>query len=187
MSTLAAAGGVYMLLSLGHRWGDHGLQTTHQAVTKGKPGGVGRAACVRHVATLTVTQAGLLAGADLLLGTVGESVGSRGAVAAALTLNAITHYWADRRTTLDGLASAMRQAEFYRFGTALASGAYVLDQDWHRVWLVLAALLIVAPTFAFGAAIAVVSLVLFAAAVAASRYGRRMDITPQLNAREETS
>lgn len=75
-------------------------------------------------------------------------------------IDAATHYWADRRTTLKRLADRCGKAEFYSLGTpthaghpvtakgeyapTLGTGAYALEQSWHILWLFVAALLIAA-------------------------------------------
>jgi hypothetical protein len=62
----------------------------------------------------------------------------------------LTHYWADRRTTLAALATRVGKGEFYALGAprpgrednpTIGTGAYALDQAWHWVWLLVAALL----------------------------------------------
>jgi hypothetical protein len=95
-------------------------------------------ACARHVATLAVTKAIGLA-----------------AVVLALALDALSHYWADRRSTLAWLADWLDRtvspgkADFFRLGGPrpgrddaphLGTGAYALDQSWHIGFVFLAAL-----------------------------------------------
>jgi hypothetical protein len=60
--------------------------------------------------------------------------------AAGLTVSAVSHYWADRRTTLEQLAGRLGLRGFYRAGTGLGSGAAHLDQSFHWLWLGIAAL-----------------------------------------------
>src|SRR5690606_5472138 len=67
------------------------------------------------------------------------------AAATALAVDAISHYWADRRTTLLALADWLGRTvlpgkgEFARLGDGSAAptgtGAYALDQSWHVGWL----------------------------------------------------
>lgn len=58
-------------------------------------------------------------------------------------MSAISHYWADRRTTLRALVVLVDghgqpgKAEYYDHG-----GAAPLDQSWHIGWLFVAALVI---------------------------------------------
>lgn len=132
-------------LWVGHQVGDFWVQTNHQAQRKGAPGWSGRWACAKHVATLTATKA-------LLLGLVFTVLGlspSPAAVAVALAVDAVSHYWADRRTTLLRLADLMERGmgkgSFWRLGERqghLGTGAMALDQSWHAFWLLVAALII---------------------------------------------
>ncbi len=112
------------------------MQTSHQAAHKGSPGWVGRWACVKHVATYTATLAVAVAAVAWWLGL---DLGP-GWVVAGLVVSAVTHYWADRRTTLARLADRLGLGGFYKAGTGLASGAAHLGQAWHWVWLGVAAL-----------------------------------------------
>ncbi|MEU4898234.1 transcriptional regulator [Streptomyces sp. NPDC044780] len=145
---------VFVALFIGHSVGDHWTQTQCQSDDKGLPGWTGRLACLRHVLTLTLTKAAVLAPVVALLHlpvtTAGLTVG--------LGVDAATHYWADRRTTLAKLAKLLRKTPFYTLGTAahehapvtakgkpaahLGTGAYALDQSWHILWLGAAALAI---------------------------------------------
>lgn len=60
--------------------------------------------------------------------------------------DAISHYWADRRSTLARLADRLGKGELYALGDGAAApagtGAYALDQSWHHAWLYIAALII---------------------------------------------
>src|SRR5690606_11053068 len=97
-------------LHAAHLTADYWLQTEHQAITKGAPGWRGRVACASHVAVLTATQAVFLLVADRLFGLDL----SAGWVAAGLTLNAVTHWWADRRWTLRWLADLLDRTRLVR-------------------------------------------------------------------------
>ncbi|MFD5342293.1 transcriptional regulator [Streptomyces anulatus] len=145
---------VFIALYIAHAVGDHWVQTSHQAGTKGGAGWSARRACGWHVLTLTLTKALVLAVValvlDLRLAAPGLLIG--------LGLDAASHYWADRRFTLARLAARLRIDDFYRLGTAahphhpvtadgapaltLGTGAYQLDQSWHLLWLGIAALII---------------------------------------------
>lgn len=143
---IATFAAVFAALYAAHALADHWIQTGRQAMTKGLPGWPGRRACAAHVATLTATMAAALgalvaAGAHL----------APWPLVVGLAVNAVTHYWADRRTTLARLAAALGKAEFYRLGAprpgrddnpTLGTGAYALDQAWHMAWLFAAALII---------------------------------------------
>lgn len=140
--SLARLGGVYALLHASHEFADHVVQTHRQALTKGADTDDGRRACAAHVATLTATQ-----GLAVIIGAriAGERLSPR-RVAAGLAVNAASHYWADRRSTLARLAEKVGKGEFYRLGDGKAApcgtGAYALDQAWHTAWLAVTALII---------------------------------------------
>lgn len=147
---------VFVALYVAHSIGDHWVQSSCQAATKGLPGWTGRLACARHVASLTLTKAALLAPVVLLLDLPVTALG----LALGLGIDAATHYWADRRTTLARLAATCGKTEFLILGTpahpahpvtadgqyapTLGTGAYALDQSWHMLWLGIASLLIAA-------------------------------------------
>ena len=132
---------LFAALYAAHEVGDHWVQTSTQACGKGGPGWAGRAACARHVASLTLTKAAALAVVVLVLGVAAHPV----AVAVALAVDAVSHYWADRRTTLQALARRVGKAEFAQLGDGAVAptgtGAYALDQSWHIGWLAVAALI----------------------------------------------
>lgn len=125
----------FVALYVGHVVADHWVQTERQAADKGLPGAAGRWAAARHVGWLTLVQGILLAivvwRLDIHL--------ALPAVVAGLALNAVTHWWADRRSTLKRLAVLVGHGPFYEFGPGLG-GAYALDQAWHIGWLFIAAL-----------------------------------------------
>ncbi|WP_189942621.1 DUF3307 domain-containing protein [Streptomyces aurantiogriseus] len=138
---------VFVSLYVAHSVGDHWVQTSHQSAHKGRPGWVGRLADARHVATLTATKVAVLLPVmwllDLRLSVLG--------LLAGLGIDAVTHWWADRRSTLAWLAKVTGKGEFYRLGTPRAgrddnphigTGAYALDQSFHHLWLLVAALII---------------------------------------------
>ncbi|MEU3954038.1 transcriptional regulator [Streptomyces achromogenes] len=141
-------------LIIAHSVGDHWVQTTGQAMTKGQPGWPGRLACGRHVLTLTLTKVLVLIPVVVALDLPVTVPG----LAAGLGLDAASHYWADRRTTLAALARRCRKDELFALGTpahpehpvtaggtyapTLGTGAYALDQSWHHLWLGITALLI---------------------------------------------
>ncbi|MFH8374775.1 transcriptional regulator [Streptomyces cyaneofuscatus] len=145
---------VFVALYVAHSVGDHWVQTSRQSATKGKPGWVGRLADARHVASLTATKLAALLPVAWLLGLDLSLLG----LVLGLGLDAVTHWWADRRTTLARLAKALGQSEFYGLGTPahplapvttegkpaahLGTGAYALDQSFHHLWLSVASLII---------------------------------------------
>ncbi|WP_371527173.1 DUF3307 domain-containing protein [Streptomyces sp. NBC_01283] len=138
---------VFAALYVAHSVGDHWVQTSCQSAHKGRPGWVGRLAGARHVATLTATKLVLLLPVLWLLDL---SVSVPGLVL-GLGIDAVTHWWADRRSTLAWLAKVTGKAEFYRLGSprpgmgdnpSLGTGAYALDQSFHHLWLLITALII---------------------------------------------
>lgn len=109
-----------------HHIVDHWGQTDHEATTKGQRTRAGRTAWATGLHP-DPTQ-----------------------TAAAITLSAAAHYWADRRHTLARLAHLAGQNNLYRLGAPrlgrddnphLGTGAYHLDQSWHLAWLFIAALI----------------------------------------------
>ncbi|MGW2920402.1 transcriptional regulator [Streptomyces angustmyceticus] len=146
----------FIALYVAHSVGDHWVQTNCQSAAKGKPGWAGRLACTRHVISLTLTKGIILAVVVLLLDLRVTALG----VTIGLAVDAATHWWADRRTTLAWLARILGEgkAEFYNLGTGahklhpidadgepaahLGTGAYALDQSFHHLWLLVAALII---------------------------------------------
>lgn len=150
---IAEAGIVFAALFAGHSFGDHWVQTGHQAVCKGGPGWPGRRACLGHVVTLQVTKVLLV---FMAVGLVGLRLNPWWALA-ALLVDGASHYWADRRFTLEALANRLQfigKGDFYSHGVDLVNhegnhaphlgtGRYALDQSWHHLWLFVAALVAV--------------------------------------------
>lgn len=141
MSSPAAFAAVSAALYAAHMVGDHWVQTHRDACAKAKPGREGRIACARHVLTLTATKAAFL----LLVQLVTGLHLTLAVVYLGLAVDAASHYWADRRITLQRLAERLGKQEFYRLGAGhLGSGAHALDQSWHIGWLFITALIITA-------------------------------------------
>ncbi|MFF4249498.1 transcriptional regulator [Streptomyces sp. NPDC001822] len=163
MSAAAVFAAVFIALYIAHSVGDHWVQTSHQAAHKGEndrtPGQssrAGRIACTLHVIGLTVTKGIALTAVVLVLDLPVTVTG----VVAGLGIDAATHWWADRRSTLARLAKAVGLSDFYSLGTpahpahpvtaesgyapTLGTGAYALDQSFHHLFLGVAALLIAA-------------------------------------------
>ncbi|MFD5737922.1 transcriptional regulator [Streptomyces sioyaensis] len=145
---------VFIALYVAHSVGDHWVQTSCQSADKGRPGWVGRLACARHVIGLTLTKVLVLLAVVLLLDLHVTAAG----LTIGLAVDAVTHWWADRRSTLAWLAKVTGKAEFYSLGSGahpahpvtakgapaahLGTGAYALDQSFHHLWLLVAALII---------------------------------------------
>ncbi|MFJ9523253.1 transcriptional regulator [Kitasatospora sp. NPDC101801] len=154
--TAATFAAVFAALFTAHQVGDHWVQTSCQAAEKGGPGWAGRWACSKHVITLTLTKGILFALAAVALDLDVTAAG----LALGLGLDCLSHWWADRRTTLAWLASKTAKLEFMSLGTpahphhpvdgegnyapTLGTGAYSLDQAFHVFFLFLAALIIAA-------------------------------------------
>lgn len=145
--TAAVCAAVFAALYVAHSVGDHWVQTSCQSASKGRPGWVGRLAGARHVATLTLTKLVALLPLVWLLDLRVSVLG----IVAGLGIDAVTHWWADRRSTLAWLAEVTGKGEFYRLGSPRAgrddnphigTGAYALDQSFHHLWLLVAALII---------------------------------------------
>ncbi|MFE3502946.1 transcriptional regulator [Kitasatospora sp. NPDC059160] len=144
---------VFVAVFTGHQVGDYWVQSSCQAARKGERGWAGRWACTRHVLGLTATKAVLLVPTALILGLHLSALG----VVLGLGVDALTHWWADRRTTLAWLAKVTGKAEFYGLGadvldtsTAedgitgrhLGRGSHALDQSFHVLWLFVASLIV---------------------------------------------
>lgn len=148
--------GYAVALEAGHEAGDYWVQTDHQAAHKGDPGIAGDIACAKHVASYVATQAVCVVGAALATGTKPRW----GRIALGLAVSGITHYAADRRE--HGLMFPLARkipgkANFLKLGVprglevgnvtkggypvggaaldnpSLGTGAWALDQAWHKV------------------------------------------------------
>lgn len=161
MTAASVFAAVFIALYIAHSVGDHWVQTSHQAAHKGEndrtPGQssrTGRINCTLHVVGLTTTKAIVLVPVVLVLN-LPVTVGG---IVAGLGVDAASHWWADRRSTLAWLAKVTGKTEFYELGTGahpvhpvtaegkpaghLGTGGYALDQSFHHLFLGVAALLI---------------------------------------------
>lgn len=142
LAKVASFAAVFCTLYAAHQVGDHWVQTHRQACNKGQRTTVGVRACLVHVATLTGTK---MVALGLLMLVAGLRL-SGPVVVVALLVDAVSHYWADRRFTLAGLAERIGKGGFYRLGLPEAApagtGAYALDQSWHVGWLFITALIV---------------------------------------------
>jgi hypothetical protein len=123
-STFAAVG---FTLVVTHAVADHWVQTHHQAMKKGARLRTGPMHCAAHVASYTamtaITVLVVWISFNLTITPVGFITGQ--------LVSALTHYWADRRYTLEALAGAVGKEDYYN----APGGAYQLDQSWHMGWL----------------------------------------------------
>ncbi|WP_412517452.1 hypothetical protein [Actinomadura madurae] len=101
------------------------------------------------MATITATKLIALAVTSTVIGLALSPI----TVTLALALDAASHYWADRRSTLARLADRIGKGDYYRLGAprpghddnpSTGTGAYHLDQSWHIAWLWITALIIAA-------------------------------------------
>ncbi|NUW46988.1 DUF3307 domain-containing protein [Nonomuraea rhodomycinica] len=140
---------VFIALYVGHHLGDQWVQTHAQACGKGERSRAGQLHCLAHVATLTATKVLTLT----LAAMVTHLPLSPGLVVLALTVDAVSHYWADRRYTLAALADRLGKTGYYRLGMpreghddnpSVGTGSFHLDQSWHLTWIFAATLIITA-------------------------------------------
>jgi hypothetical protein len=97
---------------IAHNVADHWVQTTWEANNKGRKDSTGRAACLSHVVTYTFTITTVICALALIFHLPITWYG----VLAGLAISAVTHYWADRRFTLQWFAGCLGKAEFYKLG-----------------------------------------------------------------------
>lgn len=146
MTTAAAvrATAAYAALTASHEVADHWVQVDGDAVSKGKPGLEGAAACARHVATYTATQALTLYAANRALG-----LGLNWQRAAAgLAISAVTHYVADRQgghwrdEQPRGIVMLAARTGHAGWLQRDPGAGYLMDQAWHKGWIAVAAAVI---------------------------------------------
>ncbi|WP_370381865.1 tyrosine-type recombinase/integrase [Catenulispora sp. GAS73] len=108
----------FVALYAAHQVGDHWFQTPTQALSKGGPGWAARAACARHVAVLAAVKAAALWAAFTVTGLPARPAWW----AVGLGVDAVSHYWADRRSTLRRLAAVFGpgKAAFFDLGSPRA-------------------------------------------------------------------
>ena len=142
MNTAVRFAAAYAVLTAAHEVGDYWVQRDAEAVAKGGHGAEGRAACARHVASYTATQAAALLAADR-----GLRIGlSWRHAAAGLAVSAVTHYIVDRsggRWREEGPSTRL-----VRFARRTGHAGWLerdpgagplLDQAWHKGWIAVAA------------------------------------------------
>ena len=124
-SPAATFAALFAALFVAHQVADHWVQSSHQAAHKGLPGWEGRLACLEHVASYTLVTTLATIAVWLLLDLPLTLHG----VALGQAISAATHYWADRRATLQRLAERLRLGGFYRLGSPRPALVAVVDQD----------------------------------------------------------
>ena len=97
---------------IAHNVADHWVQTNWEAVNKGRKDATGRAACLSHVVTYTFTLAAVACALILIFHL---PITWHGLIA-GLAISAVTHYWADRRFTLEKLTQSLGKHDFYKLG-----------------------------------------------------------------------
>ena len=131
MHTVASPAATFAALAVAllvaHQVADHWVQTSHQAAHKGRPGWKGRRACAAHVASYTATTT---AAVVILVLALDLPVTWTGVLAGQL-VSAVTHYWADRRVTLQRLAQQLQLGGFYRLGAPRPVRVAVVDEHGH--------------------------------------------------------
>lgn len=147
---LAGFAAVFAMLFAVHKLGDHWVQSQRQAVCKGGNGWLARRACAAHVATYTAV---CLAALLILAWRTGLPLNPT-TVTAGLGINAVSHYFADRRTPLRRLACRLGRSGYLQHATVVRQpGAHAdttgpgtalfhLDESWHIAWLAVTALII---------------------------------------------
>lgn len=140
-STASRFAAVYAALTASHELADHWVQIDAHAAAKGQRGPAGAAACAKHVASYTATQAAAVVAADRFLGL---NLGWR-RTGVALAISAVTHYIADRQgghwrddhpRGVVRLAAATGHAGWLQRDP---NAGYLLDQSWHKAWIAVAA------------------------------------------------
>lgn len=176
LESAVAFAAVFAVLWASHAIGDHWVQRHTDAQHKGLPGGEGRRACARHVATYLATAVVGLGLAwlytDLRL--------DLAATAAGLAVSGISHYLADRREPLRRIADAFGKGEFYRLNSGGLSGSYLLDQAWHTGFIAWAALIAAGGTERLGLTAVLAVLVTAAVGFKVLRFERRARIAGRL-------
>jgi hypothetical protein len=118
-----------------HSVADHWAQTWSQATLKGGQGWTARLAGLRHVLIHTAVLAVGLVVVDWRC----QLAYDVPRVALALVFNGATHYVADRRAPLIGLATLLGKR---RWLDVDREAAYKLDQSWHLGFLLVTALIL---------------------------------------------
>lgn len=128
-----------------HMVGDHWIQTGGQSCKKDIGTNASRASalwhCTKHVATYTITACTVLIA---VLAWLGIEADPRW-VAAGQLISAITHFVADLRTPLRWLARVTGSEEFFDLADHGLNGRYLLDQSWHVLWVLVAAMVSAGP------------------------------------------
>lgn len=148
--SLVTFASTFCALYAAHVFGDHWYGQSHrQALGKGARTREGQLHCLGHVLKLAVHKGAAL----LLLEHVTGLWIAPWVILLALLVDGVSHYWADRRYTLQTLAELTGKGGFYKLGQPrpghddaphLGTGAYAMDQSWHVAWLFITALILAA-------------------------------------------
>lgn len=143
----------FCALIAAHQVGDHWFgQSHHEALNKGGIGdhsAEGRRCAARHALKMAAHSAVFLVLAELFTGARFGLV----AFTVAILVNSVSHYFIDRRWTLEWFANKTGKGDFYRLGNDtvnasgtrafhIGTGAYALDQAAHWFFVFVSALIL---------------------------------------------
>jgi hypothetical protein len=141
-SRAAQFAAVYAALTASHEVADYWVQQDSDAVAKGREGAEGRAACARHVASYTATQAIALWATNQRLHLKLDWKRAT----AALAVSAVTHYAADRsggrwqeKEPSTRMVRFARRAGHAPWLEKDPGAGPLMDQAWHKGWIAIAA------------------------------------------------
>lgn len=104
--------GIFIALYVAHGIADHWLQTDQEVAHKGRSDRSGQLACLNHVFTYTLATTLAVMAMDLVFSLHLHWYW----MLAGQLLSGATHYWADRRFTLQRFCERLGKGEFYRLG-----------------------------------------------------------------------
>lgn len=109
---VASFSAVLGTMLVAHNVADHWVQTGWEAANKGRRDRTGRIACLTHVLSYTATT-WLFTTVVWIMFDLSISIWG---IVAGQSISAVSHYWADRRFTLERLATWRGHGDFYRLG-----------------------------------------------------------------------